>query len=502
MAGDTPDERVSVISPMLSADAIATELARWTLVTPAVQGEVTRTWGEEPSAGRSLARRLAGVGEGGEVWSEAHERFLVVRLALELGGEMRPNMTLLPGRGRSSVEIMFVVNGVPCASCGGRGLGRYSQDVRGGTVTGTCGSCGAARGFRFVPVVAETSPPPYHLGPADTVTTMLTARELRAIADDALGRVPDDPTSCETVETYKQARRALVRGLTALVELSKLDRTALDLDAEQRAVEAHLRAYQAAEPEVEARPGAHSPARGLAERLRQHRAWLARGRVGDGRLRLDGERWTGFAIGYPRLAYAQLRHTEFLGMELRHAELSSADLDHVRFIDCALTYLVLRDARLTDVDMRGSRLGLAEVLGCAIERGDWQALSAARAVWGSRFVDVDLRDADLRDGIFTRARFERCDLRRADLRYEATSLPALGRAQEVTFVDCDLRGASLDGLRLTEVRFERCKLAGLNGKPVVLTGVTAVDCDLSPDGDGALGGGEQLLALWRARSDG
>lgn len=411
---------------------------------------------------------------------------------------LSPEVAIVPGAPRTGTEAMFFIAASACHACGVVGLTRTMSDHAAGRTTGQCAQCKAAREFLYLPIAADHAPP-FHLGDGPTPSTVFSAAELRAIADAALAEVPGEPTAIATVAEYMAARRALVRGYSALVELAKFHPADPELATEVANTNARYDAYDAARRTVEGRTGAQPAPRGLDDRFRQHRGWLERGKIGDGRLVFAGETWRGIPMPYPRFVSAQVHDTTFEGIDFSHADFTGADVARSKFLDCRLGSLKMTGATLVQVDLRGSRLGLSEIYDSTITGGDWRGVFAGRAEWRAAFTDVDLRDADLSDGIYDRAEFVRCDLRGVDLRHVDLQLTQLGRAQHARFIDCDLRGAKLDRLRLSGTIFERCRLAGIEGTPRLSGAFELIDCDLSPEGDRTIGGAAQLAALWKAR---
>jgi hypothetical protein len=89
--------------------------------------------------------------------------------------------------------------------------------------------------------------------------------------------------------------------------------------------------------------------------LTAHAAWLARGRVGDGRLKAEGARLS------PDLRGADLRHADFEDCDFRRIDLREAHLDGARFRRCLFEGTDLRratalDARFEECDLRRAAL--------------------------------------------------------------------------------------------------------------------------------------------------
>lgn len=410
------------------------------------------------------------------------------------------HVTIIPGAPRSRYEVDYFIAGSRCHACDGAGLGRVAPQYGAGTVSGFCGKCQAMREFRFVPVTSSGPIEPFHMAPGTEASTVYDAAELRALADAALATVPRNPTEHPTVAAYTEARKALVRGYTALVELAKHRADDRELAEEIAATDALYEAYDAAKTAVASRPGAQPAPRGIEDRLRQHQAWVARGGAGDGRLEFRDEVWTGGGFDYARWSRIRMVGTRFERVDLRHADLTEAELERSQLLECRLSSSTWNRARLTSCDLRGSRLGLADLDATEVVGGDWREVFAGRTRWrASTMRDVDLRGAALTDSELSAVVFERCDLRSANLGRLDYQLK-LGQFTDVRFVDCDLRGAKLDGAILLNVQFVRCKLADIEGTPEVRSQTAATDCDLSPSGDGSAGGGAELLALWKARA--
>jgi uncharacterized protein YjbI with pentapeptide repeats len=377
----------------------------------------------------------------------------------------------LPLPVRSRDELLFFAEEVPCEQCGAVAVDRLSSGVQGDTFRAVCAECKHTRSFRFMPF--ETQPvPAFALAPGDQPSRVFTAEQLLAIADRELAHALADPTAYATLEQYEAARRHVIRGRTALVELAKFRP---GMTEELAFAEALWNLYKQAKAVVEAKPGALPEPRGLGERLKQHRAWDLRGRAGDGRLTFRTESWSGLRMPSAHLEAAIIEDTTFERMDLSFGKLAEAVIQRSKFLGCLLTYGELGGARITASDFTGSSFVLADLHGIQVEGGDWHDLEAARSTWrGARLTGVDLQNAQLVDVILDDTTFERCDLRGADLGRRDTAFRSLGIARRTRFIGCDLRGARIAGLRMSDVTFERCQLDGLIGDPV-LDGAVTID---------------------------
>ncbi len=404
----------------------------------------------------------------------------------------------LPSRPRNTSEARFFVQHAPCERCGGTGLADERPAYAEGRYTGRCAGCGEPRVFSFAPVDRSITPPLFHLGPVDEPTRLFDAAQLQAIADRRLAEVAPDPTTHATLESFRRGRYHLERARVALNELAKHRPDDAAVAAEVARIAQLHAAYQAAEAVVDAKPGAHPPARSLDDRFNAHRHWVKRGRVGDGRLELRGEQRFDLQATTKSFVAAVVEDTVLERVNLSFGDFTEAVLRRSKLVACDLGTTRFERATLEHCDLRSSRLSMAELTNVTAAGGDWRGIVAGRSTWRGRFVELDLRDAGLRDSKLEEASFERCDLRGVDLR-RRDDLPALGIAARTRFVECDLRGAKVEGWRLDGVVFERCRMHGIEGTPVVEGEVQVADADLSEAGDGGADavGSARLVAAWR-----
>jgi uncharacterized protein YjbI with pentapeptide repeats len=229
-----------------------------------------------------------------------------------------------------------------------------------------------------------------------------------------------------------------------------------------------------------------------------HEAWLARGKVGEGRLVVEGENLRGAR------ARGDLGGARFVRCDLSDCAFPLNDMGRIELVECTLQRANLQSARCHESIVERSsfaeaNLRLARLVSARVTGGDFTGARLENSVWtGARVTGVDLRGAILTDALLCGAAFVGCDLRGADLRRVDLALD-LGKAHGTTFEECDLRGALIDGRRLSDATFRRCKLHGLVGKPVLEGAIESIDSDLSAEGDGsAMANSAELAAWWRA----
>ena len=232
-----------------------------------------------------------------------------------------------------------------------------------------------------------------------------------------------------------------------------------------------------------------------------HRAWLKRGRTGEGRLtlasadlrparlvavELDGSRWEKVDVGRGNLDFIHL---------------SDADLIEVDFTQCSLNYAHFTGARIDRCTFDGGLFGLgkmdqARLTGCSLER-----LWMDRSTWrGAQVQCARMRLADFGSSWLDGAHFAECDLR--DTRFVPIGTLVRGSSDGAVFEHCDLRGADFTGRDLTGVTFAACLLRGATGAPAATGGWRVIDADFSAFGDGSdLGGASELLAQLSQRHD-
>ncbi|MEZ4226084.1 MAG: pentapeptide repeat-containing protein [Polyangiaceae bacterium] len=405
----------------------------------------------------------------------------------------------LPAAPRSSDEVDYFAEEATCEHCDGRGLTEVVPAYQRGVLSGRCAACGRQREFRFAVLAPLERAEPFHLGPLDEPSRLFSAEQFRDIADRELELVPRAPAELPTLAAYSSARVHVVKAVIALNELVKFRPTDTDLKDEAERAAALYAEYQRAESVVAARPGAHPRPIGLEGRFKQHRAWLKRGRVGDGRALFRDEHWSRLSMATNLLTAAQFEESTFAGIDLSFGVFHEATFQRSHFLDCDLRSTEFDRAVFEGCDLADSRLSLANLIDVVVTGGNWQRVLGGRSTWRGQFADLDLRDASLRDSVLDDAVFTSCDFRSVDLRRKEFDLAALGTARRTHFRDCDLRGAKVAGLRLDGAVFERCRLHGIEGLPVLESDVQIVDCDFSAEGDGGAdpAASVRLSVAWR-----
>jgi formylglycine-generating enzyme required for sulfatase activity/uncharacterized protein YjbI with pentapeptide repeats len=215
-------------------------------------------------------------------------------------------------------------------------------------------------------------------------------------------------------------------------------------------------------------------------RIEANERWFSRGRLGEGRIELDGQDLRGGTL--PNLPGARLVDCDaggatmpaggrLDGLEARGCKFERASLDGVSLPGAVLDACSFTEARLRRTSLRG-----ASVSACSFESADLEA-----ADWnGARLAGVSFRKARLTDMSMAGVRVEACDFREADL---GASVPAsCGGAY---FKRCDFRGARFAGRSLAGATFEDCAFHGVSGVPV-LGDAIIVRADLSIGFDGSL----------------
>lgn len=231
---------------------------------------------------------------------------------------------------------------------------------------------------------------------------------------------------------------------------------------------------------------------------RQHRAWLDRGRTGEGRIdlanevlddfKLSGKNWTAARFVRCRFADCRLDASDLIDAELedcsaQHAEFISCHFDKARINRCSFAgiWFNLSDfvrARIGDCDLSGSLFSRVFFQFAKVER--------------TRFVGADILNARLDDAEFTA-----CDFSKADLS-DPDPFLKLCTTRRTRFIDCDFRDSRWEGRLLSETVFERCRFHGVAGKPIVEGPITIIAPDFSPAGDGSdVRDPEALLCHWQ-----
>jgi len=424
----------------------------------------------------------------------------------------------IAGEPRSVAEMEFVAALYPCEACGDDRPIATQVGGAGGRwiLRGTCPRCASAREFVFHSArdLIEVEHAELELGGPEP-SRILAPAALLAEIDRLAPAVAADPRALAGDAWHANAG-VVDRLRTALRELDKFVAPAGDAiapphdapgESDQRArperytrawIRGELARWDAAAVAIAAdAPRIYSadrmltratPARGHVDpdSIAAHARWLARGKVGEGRLdvvisdaeALDGQgadlaacRLEAVRLGRADLRSARLDDAELVDVDLRDALLDAATLSGARLRSCWLDGAELDSATLDRV-----RADACVFDGASLVRTRWRAA----VVTGGRFRGARFLHAQL-DG----ARFVECDFR-------DTAFGAL--AAGAVFDRCDFRGASLANSDLTGAHFVRCKLGGVYGAPASVEGWSVVYADFSESGDGTdLGDGEDLL---------
>lgn len=213
-----------------------------------------------------------------------------------------------------------------------------------------------------------------------------------------------------------------------------------------------------------------TPPRGRIDQLtlRNHAAWLLRGRTGLGRI---------------DVVTSDARERNLEGRNL-----TASYLEAVQFHKANLELARFDAAELTDVDFTQASLAAASLVGAELRGCVFDQARLHTTSWrGARVTASRLRDALLVEARLDGATFTGCDLRGGSLRGSW----AIG----AVFERCDLRGVVFTGVDLTRATLVDCKLAGVRGRPAVTDGWLVTGADFSDTGDGSdLGDAEDLLA--------
>ncbi len=395
------------------------------------------------------------------------------------------------GTPRSLDEVVFLVRETPCEGCGQRHTVRptIENDEADGRliVRGTCDRCGRARELRMAPVRSYAGAPDDAMAIGDEPSEILSDAVLLAAAERDLAEVPavvaSDPAAARKGHLYLRAALRAVNELGKLVAAGGSGIPMAKVEALRAQIAARLPAWAAAAPPL---PTFRAPAT-LRDLEPAHRAWVERGRTGDGRLVLRDA-----ALGDTRHGPRTLVAASFERCRFDRSEVSSGTLDESSFVECSMVRINLSSAKLhrarfVDCRLAEATLSLAELRDAVIERGDWHGMAAGRSSWHrARVTGVDLRETRLRDAVLDDAVFTGCDLRGVDLRRDNEVLRTLGTARRTRFLDCDLRGALVAGWRLDGTLFERCRLHGVEGEPRFEGAIQVLAADLSPEGDRSL----------------
>ncbi len=412
-------------------------------------------------------------------------------------------------KARSQNEVVLYMQEHPCGQCGTpprlEELRLQPTALAGGLVmreyTGSCRRCGHALDYRFEGPVSWPDISPFAYG-GDEPSQIIPQARFLALAEEADGEVPDDPSSLEP-DAFFAAGYRLAEAIALYDEAAKFpgaDRG--QIGGRITALRERQKRYAAVRDRMSARRAASASTPAAAaltgERVVAHERWLKAGKLGAGRLELEDASLSDMRLGSSKLSGARLvrcrmdrsyfDHARFEGTELiectgDHAVFHFAHCAGARLTECRFTKCNFRLGELQDMEITGGSLA-----GSVSDRASWNRLRA---------VKVDFRGHVFADAILDGAYFEDCDLRDADLARVATNLRALGSSLNTTFVRCDLRGMKIAGRRFMGTTFVDCKMAGISGTPVIEGDVDIERADLSVAGDGSqVRGLDAFRAAW------
>lgn len=228
-----------------------------------------------------------------------------------------------------------------------------------------------------------------------------------------------------------------------------------------------------------------------AEDFKMNREWAKTMDPGiPGRIVLEDADLTGNQLGGGNFTGARLANCLARGVFARISRLDRAELEHCDF---------------SEMNWGASTFEAAQISGCNFSHANLSSTVWDHAkVRGCRFDDCDfllplLHHAHFSISSFSNAKiggvkadglvFENCNFKDAD--FTGTHL------QNSIFQHCDLRGVQFKRSTWENVTLENCKLHGSSGPFKLLSGLKAVSCDLSPEGNGSLkGGSADVTGLW------
>lgn len=457
-------------------------------------------------------------------------------LAQPLGETSRaPGVTATPtapARARSLGEMRFATTLDPCPRCGAPTgeLDLYGDDDA-YVMSGPCPRCATMRSFNFRtygdPLAGAYTL--HELGgraPSEIISVARFIAEL----DRVLPHSRPDPTVLAPAE-WRASGEAVDRAITCVLELLKfipdgaaaMPESALGVDPADRAArpERYSRVWLEAErdrlqslaqgytddaPRIWALEEGGAPAPAVRGRLNRkalaaHEQWVKRGQRGAGRLELVGVEAARAEVGAAELTGARLERVDFTEIQLGYAFLDDAELRDAVLAGANLTSASLRGARITGGSFAGAAMALAKLDDAELDGVDVTGADLDRSVWrGASVTRVDFTGARFGNAALDEATF--VGTRFTDADFSPTTPKPRATTRGARFEGCDLRNTRWEGRDLAGASFVRCKLDGIAGQPASVEGVTIVEPDLSPAGDGSeLATAEDVLELWTQSSD-
>jgi uncharacterized protein YjbI with pentapeptide repeats len=308
---------------------------------------------------------------------------------------------------------------------------------------------------------------------------ILCANELAKFLPPGASKIPDDLLYPESAD---HQRSHPIRYSASYI--SSLQKQLAELFARYQADVPRYKAQRAAEePPPRLRVGEFSD-----ESIRAHRAWKARGMVGDGRMTLKHLRIQD--VGLPHLDGVIWEDVSLLHVRGLTTIFERAELTQTIWVECSIENTHFEDARISlskfeRCAMQVSHFTNSIAVDCRLE-----ACLMTRSNWrGAHWTLVTFVESDLTNATFDNAVFKSCSFRAHSLAATTSFGGHLATTAGSRFEDCDFRDTRWLGRDLSHATFVRCQLAGATGRPVAHEGLVLEDCDVTR---------EQLLAMLAA----
>jgi fluoroquinolone resistance protein len=430
---------------------------------------------------------------------------------------------------QSLKEMQFALSLHPCAVCGAPERDPLKMDFRGGTFLSdeTLGEfriylqCPQCRGWRSL--ISWTVANPYVRHAKDELngplpSNILQPMEFLGEIDRLVPAIAEHPQE-QGYKEWSDSMQSLRRAILCANELAKFlppgaskipddllypesadhqrshpDRySASYISSLQKQLAELFARYQTDLPRYKAQRAAEEPPPKLRvgefteQSVRAHRAWEARGMVGEGRMVLKNHNITDI-----RLPVMEGFSWEGVSISRARGKLSGfikAELIETTWSECALEGVTLDEASLIDTtfvscNMQIAHFARSKALRCRFER----CLMDRSLLEGCQWERVELVECEVYDLNFRGASLKHCSFRGQHL-CGTKSFGHLAKTAGARFEDCDFRDTRWLGRDLSHATFVRCQLAGATGRPVAHEGLVLEDCDVTR---------EQLLAMLAA----
>jgi uncharacterized protein YjbI with pentapeptide repeats len=427
---------------------------------------------------------------------------------------------------QSLKEMQFALSLHPCAICGAPERDPLKMDFRGGTFLSdeTLGEfriylqCPQCRGWRSL--ISWTVAKPYVRHAKDELngplpSNILQPMEFLGEIDRLLPAIAEHPHE-QGYKEWSDSMQSLRRAILCANELAKflppgaskipddllypesadhqrshpIRYSASYISSLQKQLAELFARYQADLPRYKAQRAAEEPPPKLRvgefteQSVRAHRAWEARGMVGEGRLvlknqdihdirlpNIGGFCWEGVSIKRARaklfnFVKAELIDTTWSECSIVAVQFNEAELVNTRFEGCAMQFVSFARSRASHCKFERCAMDCARLENCQWEH-------------------VELMDCEVYDLTFRGALLKHCSFRGQQLG-GTRKHGHLATTAGSRFEDCDFRDTRWLGRDLSHATFVRCQLAGATGRPVAHEGLVLEDCDVTR---------EQLLAM-------